>query len=183
MCDAYLQFDQCLDDVPQEVLDALAGLRYNSLIAVMLGLDVADLCGYTAVYFSDPDIKFHRVGVPVIFSRHNVPDGKSSLVAEITANEGDDTWELSDNQIVRRVVKGLHERGMISEETICYANVRRSRYASVVYDLQYLQDIQVIRDYVANLGIELCGRFAEFEYLNMDACVDRGVRLAHRLNG
>jgi len=28
----------------------------------------------------------------------------------------------------------------------------------------------------------LCGRFAEFEYLNMDACVRKARELAERLN-
>jgi len=30
--------------------------------------------------------------------------------------------------------------------------------------------------------LKFCDRFSEFEYLNMDACVEKGVRMAEKLN-
>ena len=58
-----------------------------------------------------------------------------------------------------------------SADDVVYAAVERQRYAYVIYDLAYLENIRVIREFVEGTGIDLLGRFAEFEYLNMDGCI------------
>ena len=47
----------------------------------------------------------------------------------------------------------------------------RQPFAYVVYDTEYQKNIAIIRDYCRSLGIALVGRFAQFEYLNMDGCI------------
>ena len=171
-----------LDNVPDRVLTALNNLKFNSLIAVMLGLNQPRINEFTAVYFPDKDFLPNRVGFPMNFSEHNAPPGKSSLVAEITANEGDGIWELSNDDIIERVSDGLHQRKIIDRGRICYSKVMKSKYAYVVYDLSYQKNIRLVRDYIDKIGIRLCGRFAEFEYLNMDACIERGRAIAEHMN-
>lgn len=171
-----------LGNVPQTVLSAVNSLKYNSLITVMLGIDSPRINKFTAVYFPDKDFLPNRVGFPMNFSENNVPEGKSSLVAEITSNEGDGVWELKDEDIIKHVASRLHERKIIDQRHVCYCKVRRSKYAYVVYDLDYQKNISIIREYMDNIGVKLCGRFSEFEYLNMDACVEKGVRMAGKLN-
>jgi protoporphyrinogen oxidase len=173
---------EALGELPAEVAGALAGLRYNSLITVMIGLDTDALPDYTALYYPDHDFKPNRVSFPKVFSPHNVPPGKSSLVAEITANRGDATWEMTDEALLNHVASGLARMGVISLKDICFSKVRFSPYAYVVYDLDYLRNVALVRDYFDELGLILCGRFAEFEYFNMDACVERALALAHKLN-
>jgi protoporphyrinogen oxidase len=170
------------DEVPAQVRQALGNLKYNSLIAVLIGLEGNNLPPYTAVYFPDPELKFHRVGLPPVFSSNNAPPGKSSLLAEITTKESDPTWQLKDEELIDHVLWGLKRCGLIDPKTVCYSKVKRSKYAYVIYDLDYLSNIKRVKDYVEELGISLCGRFAEFEYLNMDACVERGISLAQRIN-
>jgi protoporphyrinogen oxidase len=171
-----------LGNVPQAVLSAVNSLKYNSLITVMLGIDSPRINRFTAVYFPDKDFLPNRVGFPMNFSESNVPQGKSSLVAEITANEGDGVWELKDEDVIKHVADGLTERRIIDKKRICYSQVRRSQYAYVVYDLDYQKNINIIREYMDSIGMKLCGRFSEFEYLNMDACVEKGVKLAEEIN-
>jgi protoporphyrinogen oxidase len=60
--------------------------------------------------------------------------------------------------------------------------VVRSKYAYVIYDKDYLKNVGIVKNYLEKLGIILCGRFAEFEYLNMDACIQRGRSLAEKIN-
>ena len=71
---------------------------------------------------------------------------------------------------------------IIYKKDVCYSKVIRTKYAYVIYDLNYQKNITILKDYIKSLGIFLCGRFAEFEYLNMDDCVDRGLKLASELN-
>jgi protoporphyrinogen oxidase len=47
----------------------------------------------------------------------------------------------------------------------------RQKYAYVIYDLEYQRNIATVKEYCAANGIGLVGRFAEFEYLNMDGCI------------
>jgi protoporphyrinogen oxidase len=171
-----------IDGVPRKVVQALSDLKYNSLISVLLGVDVPRLNDITAIYLPDKDFYPNRVAFPMNFSDNNVPEGKSSIIAEITANEGDGIWELDDSRLAQHVVDGLDQRKIINRNTVCFSKVIRSKYAYVVYDLGYSDNTKTVRDYFTKLGIILCGRFSEFEYLNMDACIERGIRLAHRLN-
>ncbi|HVP37448.1 MAG TPA: FAD-dependent oxidoreductase [Terriglobales bacterium] len=171
-----------LDDVPEQVKDASSRLQYNSLIAVLLGLEGNSLPPYTAIYFPDEELKFNRVGFPHIFSPDNAPSGHSSLVVEITAKENDPTWRLSDQELLQHSIQGLAKCGLLEPKKVCFKKVVRSKYAYVIYDKDYLKNIKIVKDYIEKLGIILCGRFAEFEYLNMDACVQRGRNLAGRIN-
>ena len=41
----------------------------------------------------------------------------------------------------------------------------------------------LIREYTRALGIELAGRFAEYQYVNTDACVRRALDLSRQLRG
>ena len=169
---------KALEDVPEEVEVALSRLQYNSLIAVLLGLEGNNFPPYTAVYFPDEDLRFNRVGFPHIFSSCNVPSGYSSLVVEITAKERDSTWKLSDKELLEHSIQGLSKCGLLNPKEVCFKKVIRSKYAYVIYDRDYLKNIGIVKNYIEKLGIILCGRFAEFEYLNMDECVKRASRLA-----
>jgi len=171
-----------LERVPSQVRQALRSLQYNSLIAVLVGLEGNSLPPYSAVYFPDPELKFHRVGLPPVFSSKNVPEGKSSLLAEITSKQSDSTWQLKDEELIDHVLWGLERCQLIDPGKVCLAKVKRSKYAYVIYDQNYLSNIKIVKDYVEGLGIILCGRFAEFEYLNMDACVERGIEVAAKLD-
>ena len=35
----------------------------------------------------------------------------------------------------------------------------------------YLENIKIAREYLEGLGLDLVGRFSQFEYLNMDGCI------------
>jgi protoporphyrinogen oxidase len=168
--------------VPPAVSAALKGLKHNSLITVMLGLKGDRLPPFTAVYFPDPEIKFNRIAFPRVFSGHNAPKGKSSLVAEITARKGDAVCGMGDEEIAQEVIGDLHRMKLIDRRSVCFTHVRRSEYAYVIYDRDYLKNIRLIRGFAGKLNIHLCGRFSEFEYLNMDACVKRGMNLAETIN-
>jgi len=171
-----------LDGVSAKVRRALKGLKYNSLITVMLGFKADNLPKFTAVYFPDPDAKFNRIAFPRVFSGYNAPPGKSSLVAEITTKKNDAVWRTDDKKIAQEVIRNLHQRKLIDKDWVCFTHVGRSKYAYVIYDQDYNKNIKPIREFINGLGILLCGRFSEFEYLNMDACVERGIKLAVKLN-
>jgi protoporphyrinogen oxidase len=168
-------------DAPQEAREAASRLRYNSLINVLLGN--SDDPGYptTAVYIPDPDILFHRVSCPQNFSPRNVPAGRSAIMAEITANEGDGVWEMTDEQILDRTIADLEKMGFLDPAKLIYRRVVRFQYGYPVYDLDYRKNVTTLRQSIAATGLRLLGRFAEFDYINSDVCVERALALASEL--
>jgi protoporphyrinogen oxidase len=168
-------------DAPQEAREAAAKLRYNSLINVLLGSSNDAGHPYTAVYIPDPAILFHRISFPQNFSERNVPHGGSSVMAEITTNEGDGVYEMNDDQILERTVAELENIGFVNPAKIVYRRVVRFIYGYPVYDLEYRRNVTVLRDAVAATGLRLLGRFAQFDYINSDVCVERALAMASEL--
>ena len=168
-------------DAPADVRASLEPLRYNSLINVLIGLDEDPGHPYTAVYVPDPEIPFHRISFPKAFSEHTVPDGKSALMAEITANEGDAIWHASDDEVIERVTADLERIGFADRAKVSYRRVVRIRYGYPVYDLEYRRNVTAMREAVERTGLRLLGRFAQFDYINSDVCVERALAMAAEL--
>lgn len=162
---------EVLDNIPKDIINAVNDLKYNSLISVMLGLDIDKLNKFHWVYLPDKNILTHRLIFPKNDSLYMTPKGKSSIVAEITYNEDDNISKMSDKEIVENIIERLHEKKLINKEKVCYKNIIKSKYAYVVYDLNYENNIKTIYNFFKEFGIDLCGRFSEFKYLNMDACI------------
>jgi protoporphyrinogen oxidase len=173
---------KALKDVPKDVIRAVNHLKYNSLITVMIGLDMPKLNNFSWLYIPDKDIKTHRVSFPSNYSEFVAPKGKSSVLAEITCSQDDKLWSRKDDDIAKEVIEDIHRLKIIKKSTVCYAKIKKSKYAYVIYDLEYANKLRVIIKYLEKLGIELCGRFSEFKYLNMDACVRSAMNTAIELN-
>ncbi len=172
---------QVWPEAPREAREALARLRYNSLINVLLGFSEDRGYTYTAVYVPDPEIPFHRVSFPKNFSEQTVPKGQSSAMAEITANAGDGVWEMSDEAVTERVIADLAGMGLIDPKKVTYKRVIRFTYGYPVYDLEYRKNVTALRESVEKAGLHLLGRFAQFDYINSDVCVERALTLANTL--
>jgi len=161
------------EGAPADAIDAAGRLRYNSLINVLLGFSEDRGYPYTAVYLPDPEIIFHRISFPKAFSPRCVPEGRSSLMAEITTNDA-----LSDDEVIGRVIDDLVKTDFIDPQTIVYRRAVRFQYGYPVYDLDYRANVTAMREAVARTGLHLLGRFAEFDYINSDVCVERALALA-----
>jgi len=171
----------CLEDVPLDVRKACDALKYNSLICVCIGVR-GEVPPYSWLYVPQDEIGlFNRVSFPSNYSTEVSPEGCSSILAEITCNEGDRISALSDEEAVGNVVDGLLKMGILSNrEDIVYTSVKRQDFAYVVYDLDYQKNVEVVKEFCKESGIDAVGRFAEFEYLNMDGCIRRVMEYSAR---
>jgi protoporphyrinogen oxidase len=162
----------CLDEVPAAVAEACGALKYNAVACVCIGIRGATL-PYSWVYVPQEEIGlFNRISFPSGYSDGNAPAGCSSVLAEITYREGDEASRMSDDALVEHTIEGLVKMGAIaSPDEVVYASVERQKYAYVIYDLAYQKNIRIVREFCDGIGIDLLGRFAEFEYLNMDGCI------------
>ena len=122
---------------------------------------------------------FNRVSFPSNYSPVVAPQGHSSILVEITYHEGDEVSAMPDDEILNHVISALENMKIIrTKEDVVYTALERQKYAYVIYDLDYKQNIAVVKDFCAKRGIGLVGRFAEFEYLNMDGCIRNAMNFA-----
>lgn len=166
---------------PARGCEALSRLRYNSLINVLLGVKVEQRHPWTALYVPDPDSVSHRISFMCNFSEHCAPEGHEAIMAEITTNPGDGIHELSDEAILTRVIGDLERMGLVNPVDVVYRRVLRFEYGYPVYDLDYYKQVGILRDSVSRAGIHLLGRFAQFDYINSDVCVERALKLGTEL--
>jgi protoporphyrinogen oxidase len=181
--DERIQADQCictmpvqhlmssLDGVPREVKNAADALKYNSLVCVNIGIN-GSVPGISWLYVPDPAVgRTNRISFPSGYSRHSAPDGCSAILAEITHQPGDDVADMTDDELISEVVDMLQSMQILHKDQIVCSSVERQPYAYVVYDLGYQKNIAIVKEYCKEIGIPLVGRFAQFEYLNMDGCI------------
>ncbi|MDD1697714.1 MAG: FAD-dependent oxidoreductase, partial [Methanoregula sp.] len=83
----------------------------------------------------------------------------------------DDVAGMTDREIISEVVEMLQSMQILCNDNIVYSSVERQPFAYVVYDLDYQKNIAMVKEYCKEIGIPLVGRFAQFEYLNMDGCI------------
>lgn len=162
---------ECLAAVPADVMKACSALRYNSLACVCIGIDAA-AAPYSWLYVPQAELgMFNRVSFPSNYSTEVAPEGCGSVLAEITYNDGDAVSVMEDDELIRHTVEGLSTMGLLSPSDVVHASVFRQKFAYVVYDLFYQNNVAIVRKFVEDRGISQVGRFAEFEYLNMDGCL------------
>ena len=58
----------------------------------------------------------------------------------------------------------------------------RTKYGYVVQDDSYRRNVKKAKSYFEHIGLPLCGRVAEFEYINMDVCIERARKMAQVLS-
>jgi protoporphyrinogen oxidase len=161
----------CLDNVPMKVKNAARALKYNSLMCVNIGIR-GSVPQISWLYVPDPVIgRTNRISFPSGYSRHVAPEGCSAILAEITHQPGDEVAGMTDSEIISEVVEMLQAMQILGNDKIVYSSVERQPFAYVVYDLDYQKNIAVVKEYCKDIGIALVGRFAQFEYLNMDGCI------------
>lgn len=169
---------RCLEGVPAEVNESIAQLQYNGMLVVMVGVKHEGLNTASAVYVPSPETLAHRVCFMSYFSSSNAPAGCSNLAAEITLPPGDPLYTTDDSTIIERVIRETREMCHYSPDDVVTAEVKHIPYAYPVYDLDYLKNSGIFRDYLTSLGIYSTGRFATFSYINMDQCVEMAQQTA-----
>jgi protoporphyrinogen oxidase len=169
--------------IPDRVREAVRNLIVNPMYVVSLGIQGEDAQQYTAVYFPEKEFLVNRISYPATFSSENAPRGCHSIQAEVTCRPNDRAWRMSDADVLEHVIAGLEKRSLLRREAVALTDVKRSKYAYVVYDSAYERNVKIVRDWFPRQGLHLAGRFSFFEYVNVDGAVERAMEIAGRING
>jgi len=170
-----------LPDVPDDVVDAVQALKFNSLSLIMIGARTDSPPPYTAIYVPETKYLFHRLSFPLNFTDNGAPDGRFAVAAEVTTNAGDGVHEMSDAELTDRVIAGLADMNLLDPGAVEFQEVHREEYAYVVRTFDYSKNLNLALAYLNDLGIVSVGRNAEFEYINMDEATRRALETAKSL--
>jgi protoporphyrinogen oxidase len=173
---------RCFNNVPDIIINAVSELRHNMVKVVFVGLNNESLLDKSAIYVPQEDVCFHRLCYMGYFSKNNVPNGKSSVIAEITTNMENEYYRMDDSLIIEKVIDDLQKLHLINQSDISVTDVKSFEYGYIVYDKSYYKNINLIKQYFQSIGVTLLGRFGEFEYINMDEVIKRSIGLAKEYN-
>jgi len=168
------------------VRKAAESLCFRALITVTVMLARERVTSDTWLYVHDEDLIFARIHEPKNWSDAMVPDSRhTSLVCECFCSPSDATWNMSDEELVDRVVTDLADRlGFLSRDDVIDSCVLRTPNAYPVYDLDYRRKLTVIRSHLERFeGLFTIGRGGLFRYNNADHSIEMGRRVARRILG
>jgi UDP-galactopyranose mutase len=141
------------------VVHASSLLKYNKISNMLWETDEVDA---TWIYFPDPDIMFHRQIQIGKFISPQENYAITEVVGEVSA------------EAMERAGKRLpHLRKALDHHV--------SNHAYVVYDENSESSKKTVKQYLNAQGIHTLGRFGEWEYYNMDICMESAMRLADSL--
>jgi UDP-galactopyranose mutase len=163
-------------DLPAAVADACAGLEYQGIFNVNVGVDRPVLSDKHWIYFYEDEFPYHRLSFPANFSPRNVPDGKSSVSTEVAYSRH---RPLERDAMLERTVASLRSAGIIDEEDeIELVHAEEILPAYVIYDLAHGRNVSTIREWLLEQRIWTAGRFGEWQYFNMDHSMASGKAAA-----
>ncbi len=168
-----------LKNVPQEVKDAAAGLRFRNTILVYLNVDATDLFPDQWIYVQSPEFRVGRVTNYRNWSPQLYGNEKSTILAmEYWCNEEDPLWGASEDNLVRLATDELKRMGF-SKGWILGGHIERIPRCYPVYRKGYRQKIKVIQAYLKTIqGLSVIGRYGSFKYNNQDHSILMGLQAA-----
>lgn len=173
------QVPRFLTGVPPEVERACAGLRYQGIFCVNLGIGRERISDKHWVYFYEDPFPFHRLSFPGNFSPDTVPAGKSSISTEVAFSA---TRPLDRESAAERTIEALKlARILAPDDPIELVHTEEILPAYVIYDLDHAENVGVIRDWLKANRIWSVGRFGEWQYFNMDHSMRSGKRAAEEI--
>jgi protoporphyrinogen oxidase len=168
---------------PEAVLTAAAKLRYRDFLTVCLIVNTPHLFPDNWIYIHDPEVRVGRIQNFKNWSPDMVPDpAKTSLGLEYFCTEGDAVWSLSDAELIELGKREVHRLGLASSTDIDDGCVVRVPKAYPIYDADYRDYLDIIREYLAGLeNVQTIGRNGLHRYNNQDHAMLTGMLAVRNL--
>jgi protoporphyrinogen oxidase len=158
-----------LNDVPRRVEGCVSRLDWNPITTILCtqasGTDLSWL------YLPGDDLSAHRIVYQGSFASGNCPDGKFSATYEITGKH-------TPESIIRRFRKVDLPDEVKAFDVLDH---QQTEYAYPVFTRTSYNDSMIIKEWLREQGIESCGRFAEWKFMNMDDCIARAFDVREKL--
>jgi protoporphyrinogen oxidase len=154
---------------PADVVAAARSLRYRDMVIVALILEGGQPFPDNWIYLHDPGTLAGRVQNFGAWSESMVVPGTSCLGVEYFCFEGDQIWELPEEQAVELAARELARIGLIDPGLVRDGVKVRVPKAYPMYDTQYSEAVARIRPYLDRFdNLATFGRNGLHRYNNQD---------------
>jgi protoporphyrinogen oxidase len=154
---------------PPEIQEAARRLRYRDFCLVALMTTEEEPFPDNWIYIHDPGTRAGRVQNFGAWSPDMVVPGTTCLGAEYFCFEGDDIWEMSDEDAVELAKTELGRIGLIDPDKVIDGIKIRVPKAYPMYDSYYEEGVEILREYIAGFdNLQTCGRNGLHRYNNQD---------------
>jgi protoporphyrinogen oxidase len=170
---------------PDEVIQAANALSYRDFLIVALIVDQVDLFPDNWIYIHSPEAKVGRIQNFKNWSPEMVPDAsKTCLGMEYFCSQGDSIWEMSDTELIELATRELASLGLAKVGDVEDGVVIRQPKAYPVYDRDYRQHLEVIKDFLTTFeNLQTIGRNGMHRYNNQDHAMLTGMLAVRNLLG
>lgn len=190
---------EAIDDstISDEIKDIAQNLPYRDFITVGLLLDKLlinnktkiktwnNIVPDTWIYIQENDVKIGRLQIFNNWSPYMVADfeNKVWIGLEYFTNEGDELWEMGDEEFIEFAIKELDKIGIISKEDVQDAVRIKVKKAYPAYHGSYQQLDKVI-DFLNTIDNLYCiGRNGQHRYNNMDHSMLTAIETVKHITG
>jgi protoporphyrinogen oxidase len=167
-----------LTEVPEEVTAAAAKLRATTVTFVAVGARGANRQPWHWIYLPEPEFAAYRIGSPSAAYPRLAPEGCASFYVEYS-HQG----TLSKADAERHAVEDLLRSRMIHRrEDVLFAKAREIPHAYVLYDEDYSAAKGTVVEFLSHAGLDVAGRYGNWEYGGMEDALISGRAFARRVN-
>jgi len=167
--------------VPAEVERAARNLRFRDVIGVHFGVERPELVPWHWMYYPEHEYPFYRVSFPSNMSPHTVPQGTTSIIAEVAVDPGE---PVDEPALIERCLEGLRRSEILDDDVpVVLAASYRLSPAYVVYDKLRNEAVDTVTSYLNAMDIVTAGRFGEWRFFNMDHTMLSGLNAAGHASG
>ncbi len=155
---------------PEEVLAAADGLHYRDYLTVALVVPESRSFPDNWIYIHSPDVDVGRIQNYGSWSPYLVKDGRTCLGLEYFVFEGDELWEMPDDQLIALATKELAALSLVEPGDVEHGYVVRVPKAYPYYDFTYADNVTTIRKYLETEApnVHPIGRNGMHKYNNQD---------------
>lgn len=166
--------------VPSEILEAANALRYRDYITVVLIVNKRDVFPDNWLYIHEPELKVGRIQNFKNWSSDMIPDNeKTCLGLEYFCLEGDELWNMPDQELVAFGIRELNTIGLVNDVAIEDGTVFRAPKAYPLYKLGYEESLYKIKEFLQKIeNLYLIGRNGTHTYNNQDHSMMMGMLAA-----
>ncbi len=161
-----LELIKITKDSGNELKKYVRELDYNSLLVIGIGAKTS-IKNMHWIYFPQEDIVFHRIAFLSNYSPYMAPQGKASIIAEISINPKENPSPNIDS-LVSKTISSLEDLGIIERGSVETIVTQFWKYAYIVYNHFHRKAMDYITTYYSKYNVFLTGRFGLWEYSNMD---------------
>ena len=164
---------------PRVVVEAADRLVYLSLRVELLLVGRKLDTSIQRIYSADPAIPPHKIALNHNSSPYLREQPCHAIMAEVSISPDK---PVDVDSIADKTIAVLCDLNILSSaEDIIWRGHQDVEYAYPVYTSERPQLVKTIKDWMRQYDIYTLGRFGDWEYINSDACVLKGLNLAAHL--